>query len=66
MTEKKQTSTQKTGDSLEKELQEKVKQLFEETILLAQRKIKDVHRPRKIRKEIARLKTLLRQKEVFK
>ena len=64
MAEEKQSLAQKTENDLEKSLVEKKKQLFEETVTLTQGKIKDVHKPRKIRKEIARLKTLLRRKEL--
>ena len=65
MAENKQNLAQKTENDLEKSLVEKRKQLFEETVALTQGKIKDVHKSRKTRKEIARLKTLLRRKELL-
>ena len=62
MAEKKQDLKKKDEKDLSKILGDKESLLIKETISFTQRKIKDVHKPRKIRKEIARIKTVLRSR----
>jgi len=61
---KKANYKNKEKKELTKELVEKEKQLLEAKIAFAQQKVKDVHVARKIRKEIAKIKTSLRAKEL--
>jgi ribosomal protein L29 len=62
----KETYIKKETSELQKILKEKEKKLFEENTNFAQRKVKDVHLPRKIRKEIAKVKTALQVRELEK
>ncbi|OGY24182.1 MAG: 50S ribosomal protein L29 [Candidatus Woykebacteria bacterium RBG_13_40_15] len=64
MTKKDTDYNQKEIGELNKMLEEKDKELLESRQSLAQRKLKNVHEPTKIRCEIARIKTALTRKEL--
>ncbi|MDP2720882.1 MAG: 50S ribosomal protein L29 [bacterium] len=64
ISKKKTNFKTKEKKELTKELVEKEKQLLEAKIAFTQQKVKDVHTSRKIRKEIAQIKTFLREKEL--
>lgn len=54
----------KTIGELQKELQERAKNLFEKRLERSQRKLKNTSSILHARKDIARIKTLLREKEL--
>ena len=64
ISKKKTNFKTKEKKELTKELVEKEKQFLEAKITFTQQKVKDVHAARKIRKEIAKIKTSLRAKEL--
>ncbi|MCH7541244.1 50S ribosomal protein L29 [Patescibacteria group bacterium] len=61
---KKADYNEKESKDLIKTLKEKESKLFKTNMLVAQGKIKNVHESRAIRKDIARIKTVLRLKEL--
>lgn len=63
---KKDNYNKKEVKELIKILDEKEKKMVDAKMDFAKRKIKDVHLPRKYRKEIASIKTALRSKELEK
>jgi ribosomal protein L29 len=64
MADKKAGYNQKEITELAKILKDKEKELLDVKVSIAQRKNKDVHLPKKIRREIARVKTALRTKSL--
>ena len=62
MAEKRVDYNSKEQAELAKILKEKEKELLDAKVAAAQRKTKDVHQPAKIRREIARVKTVLQAK----
>lgn len=61
---KKADYNEKESKDLIKTLNEKESKLLKTNILVAQGKIKNVHESRAIRKDVARIKTALRLKEL--
>ncbi|OGY26005.1 MAG: 50S ribosomal protein L29 [Candidatus Woykebacteria bacterium RBG_16_44_10] len=62
MTNKRTDYNQKEVAELAKILGDKEKELLDTKVSIAQRKTKDIHLPGKIRREIARVKSALRNK----
>jgi len=64
MTQKKQLLSTKSTAELERQLTEIRREWIELKLKLARGKLKNVHQPSQKRKEIARIKTVLREREL--